>query len=101
MLSAYGISTSLGSYEILWDRLTGYDLVSRSARCQVYGDDGQVVEECWYMYSDIKAIGTCVGTGACSGIDTGGSIGTGTGTDTSVGAQGMDYYLTIDKLVRF
>lgn len=46
---------------------------------------------------DITSTGIGVGIGTCSGIGTSGSKGTG----TSAGAQGMDYCLTVDGLVRF
>jgi len=31
-----GAGKSLGSYEILWNKSIGSDLVGKSARCQVY-----------------------------------------------------------------
>ena len=48
---------------------------------------------------------TCTSDVTCTGHGTGIGIGTcsGTGTciGTSVGAQGMDYHITADGLVRF
>jgi len=48
-----------------------------------------------------QGVGTCTGIGIDSGIGTEKSIGTNTSTGIGVGAQGMDYCLTMDGLVRF
>ena len=57
------------------------------------------------MHRSQKGIGTgtstCVSIGTGSGTDIGGSTSTGTDRCTGAGAQGMDYCLTVDGLLRF